>query len=312
MVSAAGKVPYAGGNLGDPALDLLSRPRPDYYVIELSSYQLESTETLKPAAATVLNVTADHMDRYTDLAAYAAAKERVYRRAETGVVNEDDPIVSQMKIPDGERISFGLSGNSLDFTALNDWLIVRGEKVLPLSDIRIPGLHNIANALAALALGDSIGLPVSAMTKALKEFRGLPHRMQLVAEHDGVRFVDDSKGTNVGATVAAVSGLEGPLVLVAGGDGKEQDFSPLKDAFAGKVRHAVLIGRDRELLARALRTVCSTEFAADMNDAVIAAARIARPGEIVLLSPACASLDMFRDYADRGDRFADAARRLSA
>jgi UDP-N-acetylmuramoylalanine--D-glutamate ligase len=177
--------------------------------------------------------------------------------------------------------------------------------------MKITGLHNAANALAALALGDAVGLPMPKMLEALESFPGLPHRSEWVADVAGVRFVDDSKGTNVGATLAAVAGMPGPLVLIAGGEGKGQDFTPLAAAFRGKVRHAVLIGKDAPALAAALHEVCSTEIAASMPQAVIAAARSARPGDTVLLSPACASLDMFRDYAHRGDVFAAAVRELA-
>ena len=192
------------------------------------------------------------------------------------------------------------------------WILHRETPIMPVDEVALPGLHNVANAMAALAMGSAIGLPNSAMVKTLKEFRGLPHRMQVVAEFDGVRFVNDSKGTNVGATVAAVAGLQESLIVVAGGDGKGQDFAPLRDAFAGRVKHLVLIGRDRVSIAEAVRDVCSVEFAEDMNDAVQKAASHAKPGELVLLSPACASLDMFRDYADRGEQFSAAARRLAS
>jgi UDP-N-acetylmuramoylalanine--D-glutamate ligase len=311
MVKASGKIGYAGGNLGEPALDLLSREQPDFYVLELSSYQLESTSSLRPAAAVVLNVTPDHMDRYDDFSSYAQAKSRIYQNARVGVVNADDPVVMQMQVPNGSRVEFGTTSLPCDYGVSDGWMICRGEKFMRVDEVRMPGAHNTSNALAAIALADAIGLSRDAIGRVLREYGGLPHRMQTVVEYRGVRFVDDSKGTNVGATVAAVKGLREQIVLVAGGDGKGQDFTPLADVLAGRVRHTVLIGRDRQHLADAVADVCTVEFAADMNDAVSAAFRAALPGDIVLLSPACASLDMYRDYAERGDRFAEAARRLA-
>jgi UDP-N-acetylmuramoylalanine--D-glutamate ligase len=312
MVTASGKVAYAGGNLGVPALDLLSQDQPDFYILELSSYQLESTTSLHPTAAVVLNVTPDHMDRYGDLSAYADAKSRIYANARVGILNADDPTVRKMKVPNGERRQFGLVSDHCDYAVHDGWIVCRGESLMRVAEVRMPGAHNISNALAAIAICDSIGIPHDAMCNVLRQFGGLPHRMQVVSEFHGVRYVDDSKGTNVGATVAAVEGLAEPIVLVAGGDGKGQDFSPLAHVLSGRVRHAVLIGRDRQILADAIAGACSIEFASDMNEAVAAAARAARPGNIVLLSPACASLDMYRDYSERGDHFAEAARRLSA
>ena len=316
MAAAAGRRVLAGGNLGEPALDLLTHPVPELYVLELSSYQLESTESLALRAAVVLNVTPDHMDRYGSIEAYAAAKARIYSKAAVAVVNEDDPVVRAMPAPGQRRIGFSIIREDADFSIIagsaGPSLARGGVALLPLSELRLPGRHNAANALAALAIGYELGLPPAPMLATLRAFSGLAHRTQIVAERDGVRFVDDSKGTNVGATLAAVEGLTEPLVVIAGGDGKGQDFTPLAVAFRGRVRHAVLIGRDRALLAAALEGVCPFEFADDMDAAVAAAARAAHPGDLVLLSPACASLDMFRDYAARGDAFAAAARRLAA
>jgi len=316
MARAAGRRVLAGGNLGEPALDLLAQPAPELYVLELSSFQLESTDSLELLAAAVLNLTPDHLDRYASLSEYGAAKARIFMHAATAVVNLDDPAVVGMPRAGQRRVGFSLRRADADFglvqVAGNAWLARAGEALLPLADLRLPGLHNAANALAALAVGTAAGLAVEPMLATLRSFTGLAHRSQWVAERRGVRFIDDSKGTNVGATLAAVEGLGGPIVLIAGGDGKGQDFTPLAAAFRGKVRHVVLIGRDRARLAAVLEGVCTTEFAADMDEAVRAAARAARPGELVLLSPACASLDMYRDYAERGDRFAAAARRLDA
>jgi len=312
MIEHSGKMAYAGGNLGEPALELLTRATPDFYVLELSSYQLESTSSLRLEAAVVLNVTPDHMDRYDDLAAYSQAKARIFKNARVAVVNADDPIVKGMDIGNARRVQFGTGSSGIEYTVDQDWIVVAGERLMRVQELGIPGMHNAVNALAALAMGDAIGLPRDSMLATLRGFSGLPHRMQVVAEHDGVIFIDDSKGTNVGATIAAIAGLPQPIVLIAGGDGKGQDFSPLSRAFAGRVRYAVLIGRDREAIAAAVATVCPTEYAVDMDSAVSAAAKAAQPGDVVLLSPACASLDMYRNYSERGLAFARAARRLSA
>ncbi len=314
MARAAGRRVLAGGNLGEPALDLLAEPVPELYVLELSSYQLECTDSLDLLAAAVLNVTPDHMDRYASLADYAGAKARIYAHAAVAVVNLDDPAVCAMPRAGQRRVGFSITRADADFGIVagpaGPALGWRGRALLPLAQLRLPGRHNAANALAALALGTEIGLSMEPMLTTLRAFGGLAHRTQVVAERRGVRFVDDSKGTNVGATLAAVAGLSEPLVVIAGGDGKGQDFTPLAAAFRGKVRHAVLIGRDREQLAAALADTCTFEFAADMDAAVAAAARVARAGDLVLLSPACASLDMYRDYAARGEAFAAAAQGL--
>lgn len=315
MVAAAGLPVALGGNLGTPALDLLEAPLPAHYVLELSSFQLETTRTLQVAAGAVLNLTADHMDRYADMAAYAAAKARLFAHCATAVVNVDDPWVAAMPRA-GQRVQgFSLRGEADYMLRVADgdtWLCAHGERLLPMSALRVTGLHNAANALAALALGDAIGLPRPSMLQALRAFTGLPHRSQWVRERRGVRFVDDSKGTNVGATLAAVAGLQGTLVLVAGGDGKGQDFTPLAAALAGRTRLAALIGRDAPRLAAALGGACPVRLCAGMEEAVEAAAAAAQPGDTVLLSPACASLDMFRDYAHRGAVFAAAVGSLPA
>jgi UDP-N-acetylmuramoylalanine--D-glutamate ligase len=327
MAERAGIRVRVGGNLGEPALDLLPAPSvastvppvsPDLYVLELSSFQLEATETLHLKAATVLNVTADHLDRYPSIEAYAAAKARIYARCDTAVVNLDDPLVRDMPTPAQRTLAFSLRADAgADFAvaeraegAGERWLMRREEPLLPLGALRISGLHNAANALAALALGEALELPMASMLTELAAFPGLPHRTQWVAEIGGVTYVNDSKGTNVGATLAAVGGMPGPLVLIAGGDGKNQDFAPLADAFRGKVRHAVLIGRDAGKIAEVLQGVCRTARAGSLEEAVRAAARAANPGDTVLLSPACASLDMFRDYTHRGAVFAQAVKEL--
>jgi UDP-N-acetylmuramoylalanine--D-glutamate ligase len=352
MAERAGLRVRVGGNLGEPALDLLS-PRSDLpgralggggtsavrasgalqtqlYVLELSSFQLEATSSLALKAAAVLNVTPDHLDRYASVEEYAAAKARIFEHCETAVINLDDPLVVGMPRPGQKTVGFSLRASvDADFScqvadaglrrashpAMMDgewWLVRRGEPLLPLSGMKIKGLHNAANALAALALGEAAGLAMSAMLEELTSFPGLPHRSQWVADIGGVTYINDSKGTNVGATMAAVSGMQGPLVMIAGGDGKNQDFSELAPAFQGKVRHTVLIGRDAAAIASALKSVCSLETCTSLEEAVRAAAKAARPGDTVLLSPACASLDMFRDYTHRGAVFTQSVKELAA
>jgi UDP-N-acetylmuramoylalanine--D-glutamate ligase len=336
MATAAGKRVLAGGNLGRPALDLLAEPVPDLYVLELSSFQLETTHSLHAAAATVLNLTSDHMDRYACLEEYAVAKARIFAGCSAAIVNLDDAAVRVMAHASPRVLGFSVHPDpAADFYALREGGDValmcglpaasaerpssvkpvaqsRRERLALMSELKITGLHNAANALAALAMCEALGLTREACTEGLRSFAGLPHRSQWVAQIDGVRYIDDSKGTNVGATLAAVAGMSDSLVLIAGGQGKGQDFSPLAHSFGGKVRHVVLLGQDAPLLAAALKDVATLEFARDMDEAVRRAARAARSGETVLLSPACASLDMFRDYAHRGECFAAAVRGLQA
>jgi len=325
MAAAAGRRVLAGGNLGKPALDLLEEPVPDLYVLELSSFQLETTQSLELAAAVVLNVTADHLDRYRSVEAYAEAKARIFARAATVVLNADDARVAAMRRtlragPDaGGRaapriVTFSIERADADYGIVRRgsevWLAQGGKPLIDCARMKIAGLHNAANALAALALGAAVSLPMPKMLAALQTFAGLKHRSEWVADLAGVRYIDDSKGTNVGATLAAVAGLAGPLVMIAGGEGKGQDFAPLAAAFKGKVRRVVLIGKDAAAIEAALGGVCATERAATLPAAVRAAAAAARPGDTVLLSPACASLDMFRDYSQRGEVFAAAVRAL--
>jgi UDP-N-acetylmuramoylalanine--D-glutamate ligase len=339
MAARAGLRVRVGGNLGEPALDLLgegvgtgaapliSAPGTAHvaqpssatqlYVLELSSFQLDATTSLDLKAATVLNVSPDHLDRYASVQAYADSKARIFARCETAVINLDDPLVVAMPRPGQKTVSFSLRASiGADYAvATRDgewWLTRRDEALLPVSAMKIKGLHNAANALASLALGDALGLAMPAMLEELSTFTGLPHRSQWVADVDGVTYINDSKGTNVGATIAAVSGMQGPLVMIAGGDGKNQDFAVLADAFRGKVRHTVLIGRDAAAVAAALKGVCTLEMCTSLEDAVRAAAKAAQPGDTVLLSPACASLDMFRDYTHRGAVFTQAVKELAA
>jgi UDP-N-acetylmuramoylalanine--D-glutamate ligase len=316
MAAAAGRRVLSGGNLGPPALDLLAESIPDLYVLELSSFQLDTTSSLNLQGAVVLNVSADHLDRYASVADYADSKARIFCHAATIVLNADDARVARMgDAHQGSRIvTFSVARADADYALRQDagetWLTRRGEKLMDVARMKIHGLHNAANALAALALGEAAGLPTAAMCQALETFAGLPHRSAWVADIGGVRYIDDSKGTNVGATLAAVAGMPGPLVLIAGGEGKGQDFAPLAAAFSGKVRKVILLGKDAPALAAALAGACAIETVDSMAAAVNAARMSAQAGDTVLLSPACASLDMFRDYAERGDVFAAAVRAL--
>jgi UDP-N-acetylmuramoylalanine--D-glutamate ligase len=311
MARRAGLDARVGGNIGTPALDLLKEHEPDLYVLELSSFQLETLQSLHPCAAVVLNVSEDHLDRYRDLQEYTAAKRVIYHNADIQVVNRDDPVAAALADSSGPQVGFCCHEPPGDDYGLVShagelWLARGDERLLPAAEVRMAGRHNLANALAALALGEAAALPLDAMLDTLTEFQGLPHRMQFVAEHDGVRWYNDSKGTNVGATLAAIAGVDNGLVLIAGGDGKGADFSALAAALQGKGRGAVLIGRDAPLLEKVLQEVLPLVRAADMREAVRMAAAMAQPGDTVLLSPACASTDMYRNYAERGEKFMQA------
>jgi UDP-N-acetylmuramoylalanine--D-glutamate ligase len=311
MARRAGVEVRVGGNIGTPALDLLEEQEPDLYVLELSSFQLETLQSLRPSAAVVLNVSEDHLDRYQGLQDYAAAKQVIYRHAALQVVNRDDAVAAALA--DDSRPQVGFSRNAPhgdDYGLVSHagelWL-ARGERrLLPAAAVRMAGLHNLTNALAALALGEGAGLSLDAMLDTLMEFQGLPHRMQFVAEHAGVRWYNDSKGTNVGATLAAIAGIDTGLVLIAGGDGKGADFSALAAVLRDKGHGAVLIGRDAPLLEQVLQGVLPLARAADMREAVRLAAIMAQPGDAVLLSPACASTDMYRNFVERGEQFMQA------
>jgi UDP-N-acetylmuramoylalanine--D-glutamate ligase len=319
MARDQGRDVRVGGNLGTPALDLLQDAEPDLYVLELSSFQLETTSSLDAAAATVLNVSPDHMDRYDSLGEYAAAKARVYRGSGTMVLNRDDPWVVGMASAGRRILGFSMAAPTpgdfgLVAAGLESWLALGHDRLLPESALAIRGRHNTANALAALALGRAGGLSIPGMLVTLQRFQGLPHRCQRVASAGGVEWYNDSKGTNVGATLAAVKGLRpaGQVVLIAGGDGKGADFGPLRQELPGLVRAVVLIGRDGPRIADALAGVLPTVFAADMQAAVARAAGLARAGDAVLLSPACASFDMFQSYEHRGEVFTAAVREVLA
>jgi len=317
MLEAAGLDAPAGGNLGPPALELLERGAADAYVLEISSFQMETTESLRPLAATVLNVSADHLDRHGSVEHYAALKEKLLAAASHAVVNDDDPLVRAMGERHRHAVAFSVErplarGYSIVATSGGPSLARHGEPLLPLAELALRGRHNAANALAALALTDALDAPLAPRLDVLRTFGGLPHRCEPVAERGGVAYLDDSKGTNVGATVAALAGLAGPLVLIAGGIGKGADFAPLAAAAVGKVKAAVLIGEAARQIGAVLEPIAAVRYAESMEEAVATAAALAAPGDTVLLSPACASQDMFRDYRHRGEAFAAAVRELPA
>lgn len=313
MGTAAGRRSLAAGNIGLPVLDALEQGA-DFYAVELSSYQLETTSSLRLDAATMLNLSQDHLDRYGSMEDYAAAKARIFAHCGTRVLNRDDPW--SMGMAGGRSVTFGLDVAPRDdawgLDPARARLMHGRREILPVQGMVMKGLHNAANGLAAHALCVSAGLEEAPLARALAEFPGLPHRVQLVAESRGVRFYDDSKGTNVGASVAALEGFTQPVVLIAGGDGKQQDFSPLAPAVRSHARAVVLIGRDAPLIERALAASgIPLVREATMEAAVATAFALAKEGDAVLLSPACASFDMFRNYGHRGQVFAAAARALA-
>lgn len=321
MARAANIDVALGGNIGTPVLDLLSRPQASLYVLELSSFQLETTHDLRAQGATVLNISPDHMDRYPDLQSYYLAKHRVYRGCRHAIINRDDPLTVPLLSQGMKTLSFGLSRPDLGQYGMAEssgktWLFKGLEPLMPVSELKVSGAHNVANVLAALALGDAAGLPMSAMLTAAQHFTGLKHRCQWVAEKQGVSFINDSKGTNVGATLAAIQGLgrmlkqSQKLIVILGGVGKEQRFSDLKTPLSEYARSIVLIGRDAELIATDLEGL-PTQFAVSLEEAVQLARGMAQPGDQVLLSPACASFDMFSGFEARGDQFIEIVEALS-
>ncbi|MBZ7670663.1 UDP-N-acetylmuramoyl-L-alanine--D-glutamate ligase [Klebsiella grimontii] len=312
MAKAAGLNVGVGGNIGLPALMLLE-PERELYVLELSSFQLETTSSLRAVAATILNVTEDHMDRYPlGLQQYRAAKLRVYENARACIVNADDALTMPVRGADDRCISFGVDVGDyhLNRQQGETWLRVKGEKVLNVKEMKISGQHNYSNALAALALADAAGLPRASSLKALTTFTGLAHRFQQVLEHNGVRWINDSKATNVGSTEAALNGLhlDGTLYLLLGGDGKSADFTPLSRYLTGDNVRLYCFGRDGAQLA-ALRPDVAVQTET-MEQAMRQIAPQVVPGDMVLLSPACASLDQFKNFEQRGDVFARLAKEL--
>ncbi len=325
MCKAAGVRTQVAGNIGLPILDVLSdidagkRRTPDIFVLELSSFQLETTASLNAEAAVVLNLSEDHLDRYAEVTSYAEAKARVFRGDGVQVLNRQDKLSREMAIDGRCVFTFGsdLPQNSREWGLRSIdgelWLAQGSQNLIKASELQVTGMHNLTNALAALALCRGIRLPYARLLDGLRKFAGLPHRAQKIAEIDGIRFYDDSKATNVGATVAALDGIAESCVVILGGEGKGQDFRPLMPAIAGKARAVVLIGKDSDQIERAIVDAGVTiEHAASMQDAVLRAHALARPGDAVLLSPACASFDMFRDYQHRAEVFAESVAQLES
>nr|WP_272891496.1 UDP-N-acetylmuramoyl-L-alanine--D-glutamate ligase [Stutzerimonas stutzeri] len=319
MAKAAGCKVAVGGNLGTPALDLLD-DEVELYVLELSSFQLETTEQLNAEVATCLNISEDHMDRYSGLPAYHQAKHRIFRGARQVVVNRDDRLSRPLVADDLPTWTFGLGkpdfkGFGLFEDKGEKYLAFQFETLMPVRELKMRGAHNQSNALAALALGNAVGLPFEPMLETLRQFAGLPHRCQWVGQRNGVDYYDDSKATNVGAALAAIEGLgadiDGKLVLIAGGDGKGADFSALRLPIARYCRAVVLLGRDAQRLADALADATALVHVTTLDEAVQRAAECANEGDAVLLSPACASLDMFKNFEERGQLFAAAVEALN-
>lgn len=339
----AGKTAVAAGNISPAALEALQQAMqtglPDVWVLELSSFQLHWTRRLHSHASVVLNVTQDHLDWHADMDEYAVDKGRIYSEYALSVVNRDDPVCAQMVLPTGaSRVSVGLSAPMQvgDFGLVREggmlWLAQanlaqeqspkkRGQQeelelsqklLMPTEALQVSGLHNVSNALAALALCHGLGMPMAKLLHGLRSYRGEPHRVEHVLQLDGIDFVDDSKGTNVGATVAALNGLARPIILIAGGDGKGQNFDPLKQAVSQHCKHVFLIGKDGPAIADVLaETQVPCVFVDTLDDAVVQAYAVAAPGDCVLLSPACASLDMFKGYAHRAEVFVSAVKDLA-
>ncbi|WP_444925695.1 UDP-N-acetylmuramoyl-L-alanine--D-glutamate ligase [Microbulbifer sp. TRSA002] len=317
MVEEAGLTVGVGGNIGVPVLDLLEKPLPDIFVLELSSFQLETTYSLAPTVATILNMSADHMDRYPSMVEYHRAKQRIYRGADQFVINRADPLSQGPLSRERREWSFGLDQPDLNQFGLRlhegqNWLARGTEVLMPMADLAMVGKHNIANGLAALAMGYALGLPTEAMLKILRSFRGLKHRCERVADFEDVVYVNDSKGTNVGATQAALDGLataSRKIVLIAGGDGKGADFAPLRKS-SRALRALVCIGVDGDKIAGVFDGLCEIRRASTMAEAVAEARQLANGGDYVLLSPACASFDMYQNFEARGDDFRQAVLEL--
>jgi len=315
MCRADGRDVLAGGNLGEPALDLLDRDAPDIYVLELSSFQLQRTHKLPAEVALLLNVSPDHLDWHADESEYRAAKYRIFDDVDAAVISRGDEEAAEKAKHCSRIISFGLDEPEEGQYGIREedgeMYLARGDVLLlSIKDLALYGLHNQLNALAALAAGDLIGLDLAGMLQVLIEFPGLPHRMQFVARIGAVDYINDSKATNVAAAVASINSVNSMLVLIAGGDGKGGEFNELAEAIEGKLRGAVLIGKDAERIAHALDTVMPVHFAENMESAVHMAATCAESDDTVLLAPACASLDQYDNYMARGDAYCEAVEAL--
>lgn len=316
MCEAAGLRVLAGANLGTPALDLLASEVPDVYVLELSSFQLQRTRSLEPKVAALLNVTADHLDWHASEAEYVEAKRRIFDNAAAAVVNRDDPVVMERLPTSLPVITFGLGAPGREEFGViersGERYLARGDaELINVRELALVGQHNQANALAALAIAEMLGLDVRNVIDVLREFRGLPHRMQLVAQIDGVDYINDSKATNVAAAIASVRSLPGRVVLLAGGQGKGGDFSLLARETADRLSAVIVFGEDAADLEKAFERKTAVSRVDGLGDAVRRAAELAEIGSTVLLAPACASFDQFPNYTKRGDAFVALVQELS-
>jgi len=308
LINAGGQTALLGGNIGVPALDLFTKSKPDVYVLELSSFQLETTENLNADVAVILNLSEDHLDRYPSYLAYTDAKARVYRNARREVINRDEPGAPQIVMPNSVSFGLGEPRSDTEFGIINEegvnWLAQGDYKILETAKLAIKGRQNWLNALAALAVVMQYGMEITpAMLEAMCGFEGLSDRCEQLANYEGVLWINDSKGTNVGATLAAIAGFEQPKVLIMGGQGKGADFMPLKMAMDESVREVILIGEDANELEGVLMDVVALSRAESLQEAVLRAKEISKPGDVVMLSPACASFDMFENYMERGEVF---------
>jgi len=312
MLGAAGVDAVAGGNLGTPVLDLLETDA-DLFVLELSSFQLERCRPVPAEGAVILNISEDHLDHHRTLAEYAEAKQRIYGACRIAVVNRDDPATMALVPAGKEQLSFGLGAPAAGEWGLletaGDRYIAKGDHaVMPARHLRVTGNHNLSNALAAFALADTVNASTEHMVEAIGAFTGLPHRMQAVPTRDGICWINDSKATNEAAATASLRAVSDPVILIAGGDAKGADFAALADELATRDALVLMIGRDAEQLERAIGRGAPVQRADGIEDAVRLAIRCASPGHTVLLAPACASQDMFANFAERGERFMDAVR----
>ena len=315
MAENAGKKVAVGGNLGRPALDL-TKDDPELYILELSSFQLETTSNLNAEVAVVLNLSEDHLDRHGDMMGYHTAKHRIFQGVKKVVHNRDDSLTRPL-VPDATPMqSFGLNAPDMNqYGVLREtdgtmWLARGRERLLKSSDMYMQGTHNVANALACLALGEAIDLPLDSMLETLKTFKGLEHRCEFVKDVNGVRYYNDSKGTNIGATLAALDGLgaaievqQGKVAIILGGQGKGQDFTALRESLSKFAKVAVLIGEDRPVIEKAIEGTTTLLHAESLAEAVALCQQNTQPNDVVLLSPACASFDMFSGYPQRGHQF---------
>ena len=315
MAENAGKKVAVGGNLGRPALDL-TKDDPELYILELSSFQLETTSNLNAEVAVVLNLSEDHLDRHGDMMGYHTAKHRIFQGVKKVVHNRDDSLTRPL-VPDATPMqSFGLNAPDMNqYGVLREtdgtmWLARGRERLLKSSDMYMQGTHNVANALACLALGEAIDLPLDSMLETLKTFKGLEHRCEFVKDVNGVRYYNDSKGTNIGATLAALDGLgaaievkQGKVAIILGGQGKGQDFTALRESLSKFAKVAVLIGEDRPVIEKAIEGTTTLLHAESLAEAVALCQQNTHPNDVVLLSPACASFDMFSGYPQRGHQF---------